>query len=143
MISISDLKEAVTWLQRNNPLKLRLEKAKLEISSLGNEEELAKAKRRILELESLLEKEALLHSQAQKVRFNGQYCYVEGDEHPQCPRCWEANKKPIHMTQPISWNGGIKRVCPECKYTVWEQQPSPAIAIVSSPRSSWFDTRGY
>jgi hypothetical protein len=48
------------------------------------------------------------------------YYYRDGNEVPFCPKCWENDKKEIHLPSPVPWNGGSRRDCRVCSET-WEQ----------------------
>ncbi|MEK0336567.1 MAG: hypothetical protein QQN41_03930 [Nitrosopumilus sp.] len=67
-----------------------------------NQENISKTER-IKELEDLL-------SVSGKMNFQSPFYYLDGDEIPFCPRCWESNKKAIHLLG----TPHRSQECPEC-----------------------------
>lgn len=48
-----------------------------------------------------------------KLIFKAPMYYADGDETPYCPRCWENNKKAIHL---VFDEFNVAHDCPECKF---------------------------
>jgi len=51
------------------------------------------------------------------LRFEKPFYFAQGDPVPHCPRCWEADKKAIHLDGPIHVMAGARYDCQECKRT--------------------------
>ena len=64
------------------------------------------------------------------------YYYRDGDPVPFCPKCWENDKKPIHLPESEPWSGGIRRDCRVCNETYWEKPPGSGPARIGRTRSS-------
>jgi hypothetical protein len=49
------------------------------------------------------------------LRFKEPFYYMDGDEVPFCPKCWESKQKTIHLIRThISNDRGTRYDCPEC-----------------------------
>jgi hypothetical protein len=48
------------------------------------------------------------------------YHFLEGDDVPFCPKCWESGGNAIHLQEPVSAGGGVRRECRLCKEAYWE-----------------------
>lgn len=66
-------------------------------------------KARVEELEKLL-------SFAKTVKFETPFYSAENDSIPLCARCWEVNKKAVHVVSIYKGADGDRWDCPECKY---------------------------
>ena len=81
---------------------------------------------RIKELEEALETKG-------KLTHDPPLYYLEDDPTPFCPRCWEADRKLIHLVFP----GGLEDKdckCPACKWTaigVKEREEGPGFPVSS------------
>ena len=53
-------------------------------------------------------------------RPGSDYYFLEGDEAPFCPKCWESSGNAIHLQAPVSVDGRARRECPVCRETYWE-----------------------
>lgn len=53
-----------------------------------------------------------------KMNFKSPFCYMEGDENPYCPRCWENDKKAIHLIQ----KSKSFYSCPQCPFSHGERE---------------------
>jgi hypothetical protein len=69
--------------------------------------QLRAAENRILGLEETLKFK-------DKLSFKTPFYYAEGDSVPFCPKCWEADKKAVHMIIALRTNSTIGQVCPQC-----------------------------
>jgi hypothetical protein len=68
--------------------------------------------------------------------FRNPYYYIDGDEAPLCPRCYETSNRElrVHLTHPASeMMNGFGRVCRNCKWFYLEG-PEPARAPVRRAR---------
>lgn len=50
------------------------------------------------------------------------YYFMEDDPDPLCPKCYESDGKLVHLPASKEWNGGVRRICIECRETFWEKQ---------------------
>lgn len=50
-----------------------------------------------------------------KMRFKKPFYFQEDDPVPFCPRCWEKEKKPVHLIGPVKVATGLRYGCPNCK----------------------------
>ena len=53
-------------------------------------------------------------------RPQSDYYFLDGDEVPFCPKCWESRGKAIHLQAPVSSDGRVRRECRVCKQTYWD-----------------------
>ena len=53
-------------------------------------------------------------------RPGSDYYFLEGDEAPFCPKCWESSGNAIHLQAPVSVDGRARRECRVCRETYWE-----------------------
>lgn len=49
------------------------------------------------------------------LRFESPFYFAENDEVPFCPKCWEADKKAVHLPPPHQVVSGARHDCVECK----------------------------
>ncbi len=59
------------------------------------------------------------------------YYFRKGDPVPFCPKCWEGQRKAIHLPEAEPWSGGIRRDCRVCNETYWEKPTQSASIRVS------------
>lgn len=85
-----------------------------KIVDLENEiGELSRAKNK---LESTVEDLKKLLDKKQSLHFKEPFFYVDGDDVPFCPKCWESEEKAIHLTR-SEWEKGITRhECKKCGF---------------------------
>ena len=48
------------------------------------------------------------------------YYFLDGDDVPFCPKCWESCGNAIHLQAPVSVDGRARRECRVCRETYWE-----------------------
>jgi ribosomal protein S27AE len=48
------------------------------------------------------------------------YYFLDGDDLPFCPKCWEGSGRAIHLQAPVSADGRARRECRVCGETYWE-----------------------
>jgi len=58
-------------------------------------------------------------TQVGKMEFRSPFYYAEGDNVPHCPRCWEVNRRPVHLTPPRPTVAGPEYNCPECNFQIY------------------------
>jgi hypothetical protein len=56
--------------------------------------------------------------QKSKMIFRKPFYYVEGDEVPFCPRCYEENGISVHLIGPTKVMAGIRYGCPSCNFVL-------------------------
>ena len=54
------------------------------------------------------------------------YFFLEGDEVPFCPKCWESDGKAIHLPVPKDYFAGHGRVCRVCRFQYIEDSLPPS-----------------
>lgn len=52
------------------------------------------------------------------------YYFLEGDDVPFCPKCWESSGSAVHLQEPVSADGRARRQCRVCGETYWEAATS-------------------
>jgi len=67
-------------------------------------------------LKSRVEELEMLLSFAKTVKFQAPFYFAENDNIPLCARCWEVNKKAVHVVSIYKGSDGDRWDCPECKY---------------------------
>jgi len=53
-------------------------------------------------------------------RPQSDYYFLDGDDVPFCPKCWESRGNAIHLRAPVSAGGRTRRECRVCKETYWD-----------------------
>lgn len=53
-------------------------------------------------------------------RPQSDYYFLDGDDVPFCPKCWESRGSAIHLQGPASAGGRTRRECRFCKETYWD-----------------------
>jgi hypothetical protein len=53
-------------------------------------------------------------------RPQSDYYFLDGDDVPFCPKCWESRGNAIHLLAPVSAAGRTRRECRVCKETYWD-----------------------
>lgn len=77
--------------------------------------------KRVTELEGRVKELQAQQDVIEKVFMLGGYVFLEGDPHPHCPACWDADRKLIHMMVVPSWG---QSASPKCKNTIYRDIPS-------------------
>jgi hypothetical protein len=105
---VENMKDVADIVKKFNDIDLNRRILDLENEVL----DLARAKRRgeekIEELERTLKFKGDL-------KFKEPYYWLEGDDVPFCPNCWEKEPEPIHVVHQWSEHGETRRDCPNCK----------------------------
>jgi len=71
------------------------------------QEENAEQKRQIESLERQL-------AFNKSLRFESPFYFADGDPVRYCPRCWEADRKSVHLPPPMQVASGTRYDCVEC-----------------------------
>ena len=53
-------------------------------------------------------------------RLQSDYYFLDGDDVPFCPKCWESHGNAIHLQASVSAAGRTRRECRVCKETYWD-----------------------
>ena len=64
-----------------------------------------------------------------KMSFKNPFWFVEGDDVPCCPRCWEHDSKAIHVQGPMEVGSGTRYDCPQCKEMFITNRREPVSAV--------------
>jgi hypothetical protein len=107
MSIIDDVKEIADLIDKSKNLELYTKILDLEV----NIYELSREKRSVDERNEELEK--LLKFKDQLV-FKDPVYYVENDNTPYCPKCWESESRAIHLTIDKDSDRGYG-ICQQCK----------------------------
>ena len=61
----------------------------------------------------------------QKMKFEGKFYHIEGEEYPYCPGCWGAKKRRTHLVIDKG-DGGTNYKCPthDCKFEHFVNNPN-------------------
>ena len=51
----------------------------------------------------------------QKMIFRKPFYFIENDEYPYCPKCWEVDRVTVHLVGPMQLGPGRRYDCPNCK----------------------------
>jgi hypothetical protein len=122
MSIIEDLKEIADLARKYNDDELNQKIVKLE-------EEIVEFTLQIGSLEEETQELKRTFSVSKKMKFKKPLYYQEDDPIPFCPRCWEKDRKPVHLLGPVKVGAGLRYGCPNCKgFFVQEGKgPSPNI----------------
>ena len=105
---VENAKEIADFVQKLGNIELYRKIVELEGQILDLTREKRDLEQRVEELGALL---ATKH----EIRFSPPFYYADGDPTPFCPRCWEADKKAIHLEGPHHVMAGPRWDCHECK----------------------------
>ena len=105
---IEDVKTLGELLRKYNDIELNRRIVSLESEVL----DLSRDKRRLEEQVEELQR-ALKFSK--ELQFKNAFYWLEGDNAPFCPGCWESKRLPIHLAQHPQYLP--LKICPNCKHT--------------------------
>ena len=72
------------------------------------------------------------------MQFKSPFWYVEGDDVPYCPKCWEAATIQVHLQGPVSVAAGTRYDCLNCKNLFIKERKDPEPpAPPYGPKSTW------
>ncbi len=118
MSIIDDVNEIASLIDKSKNLELYTKILNLEVSiyELSKEKRIVEGKNE--ELQRLLKfKEQLV--------FKDPVYYVDGDNTPYCPKCWEAEGSAIHLTIDKDSDRGWS-LCQKCKSNYYTKQRQPS-----------------
>src|SRR5579871_3211338 len=104
---IDNVKEMTDLIKRAGDIELYRKAVHLESQIIELIRQLHSAEERVKELESTL-------AFSGKLTFKPPFYFSEGDPVPYCQRCWEVDKRAVHMTR-TNRVGGLYH-CAECKF---------------------------
>lgn len=109
MSVLENFKELVSLVRKLDNLDLLKRTLDLqnEVMNLTDENHTLKAEIAALKLAA---------SQGQSLKFKSPFYFAPDDESPLCPRCWEVEKKQVHLHGPFRVTG-LRWDCPNCKET--------------------------
>ena len=105
---IDNAKEVADLIKKIGDIELYRKIVELE----GEIVELTRQKRSLEEKTETLEK---LLALKQEMVFKKPFYYQDKDPHPYCPKCWEADKKAIHLDGPSRIERSQRYDCQNCK----------------------------
>jgi hypothetical protein len=107
MTLLDDVQEIADLVDKSRQVELYKKILALDVKILELNREKLKAEDRNAELERLLAFKGKLH-------FKAPLYYLEGDNTPYCPSCWEGEGRAIHMTVDLSSSTG-RCNCQRCR----------------------------
>lgn len=116
MDPLSTVKQISELVKKYNDLELMKQIVTLQTEVFDLQREKLRLETELSNLQRSVQTEKEMEMQAP---FG--YYYRDGDEVPFCPKCWENDKKQIHLPDSEPWGGGVRRDCRVCDYTYWEQ----------------------
>jgi hypothetical protein len=129
---ISAVKEVYAAVQKYNDVPLMKQIVDLQSQMMDQQAELITTKQ---ERRAATEKLSLREKISR--RGTAGYFYLDGDNDPLCPVCWERDAKIVHLPQSEKWNGGIRRDCNECEKTHWEVPMSSGVFDADGQPNPW------
>lgn len=102
-----NMKELVSLIQKADNLELQKKLLDLQNDVMALTDENSQLKKKLEELQ----RTTLL---AQELRFESPFYFRTGDHIPHCSRCWEVDKRLIHLTGPQQPIAGERWDCPQC-----------------------------
>jgi hypothetical protein len=108
MSAIPSYKDIVDLLKKGATLEAQERIMELREAAISLQDENHSLQERVKQLEEALRfKDGL--------RFAAPFYFKEGDEYPFCPRCWEKDKRGIHLSPETAKGYIYIRTCPDCK----------------------------
>lgn len=115
MSIIDNVKEIADLIKKVGDIELYRKIVELE----GEVVELTREKRLLEEKDAELEKQLSI---SKEIFFKGQFYFMPDDEVPFCPKCWEYDKKAIHLVKPYPGTPHRpQHQCPNCKTLYWQR----------------------
>lgn len=106
---IDTVKDVAVLVQKADNIQLVKHVLALQTQAQEILDENRALKTRVEELERLL-------TFAKTVKFHAPFYFAENDNVPLCARCWEVNKKAVHVVSIFKGAENDRWDCPECKY---------------------------
>jgi hypothetical protein len=121
---ITSLKQIAELVKKYNDLELMKQIVDLQNQLFDSQREKLQLEKALADLKAQLDVRQKLH-----MRGPNNYFYMDGDDVPLCPLCWERDQKVIHLPPPDQYMIGLGRVCRVCKHDYSEDggKPTPPI----------------
>ena len=113
---LSTVKQISELVRKYNDLELMRQIVTLQTEVFDLQRENLRLETELSNLQHSLQVEKTM-----KMRSPFGYYYRDGDDVPFCPRCWENDRKRIHLPAAEPWSGGVRRDCRVCNCTYWER----------------------
>jgi len=108
MGAVENIKEVADLIKKYNDIDLNRRILELETEVIDLTREKRRADDRIEELEKAFKFKG-------EMNFKDPYCWIEGDESPYCPACWNENRVVAHIVKFREPMRVAKQMCPICK----------------------------
>ena len=108
MSIISDAKEIADLVKQLGNIELYKKIVELE----GNIIELTREKNGLEDKVGSLQKSLSI---SQNLEFKEPFYFMKGDPVPYCSKCWESERKAIHVVEIYRESDHYRRDCPNCK----------------------------
>lgn len=109
MGAVENVKEIADLIGKFHDIELNRRILKLEEEVIDLTRDKRRAEDKIQELERALKF-------SKQLKFKAPFYWLDGDNHPYCPACWEFKRLAIHVTDtwdPVRYN---HKECPSCKH---------------------------
>ncbi len=115
-----------------NP-ELVQEAMKANVEALAMARENLELQKKVTELETRITAQEAQKDLVNKVYLNGGYVFRDGDPNPHCQKCWDADRKLIHLHfVPL-----VGRQCPDCKTKYHGDCPGNTTRIDAGSIDAW------
>ena len=108
---IPKYKDIVDLIKKGSTVEAQEKIMELREATIELQEENIGLKQKIVELEEILNKK-------EKMEFRAPFYFMDGDEVPFCPRCWEVENNAVHFPPPFNSSHGLVYTCSECDSTI-------------------------
>jgi hypothetical protein len=120
MSIISDAKEIADLVKAMGNIDLYRKIVDLQTEIIGVIQEKNEIERRMMELNDAIE-------QGKSMSYKKPFWFKTGDDVAHCPRCWEVEKKAVHLIGPRAGvSQGPRYDCPQCKAFFYHPAQDPA-----------------
>jgi hypothetical protein len=106
---IDTIKDVVTLVQKADNIELVKQVLALQSQAQDMIEENRGLREKVATLEATL-------NLAKNLTFKAPFYFAEGDTVPLCPRCWEIDRRSVHLQGPFRVTG-LRWDCPQCDKT--------------------------
>ncbi|MFA7676741.1 MAG: hypothetical protein WCY34_01070 [Candidatus Omnitrophota bacterium] len=107
---IPNYKEIIDLVKKGATIEAQEKIMELREFAMKLQEENIELRKKIKKLEKHLD-------DSQKMKFDGKFYYIEGEEYPYCPGCWGVNKRKTHLVI-CDFGSNTQYKCPasDCKF---------------------------
>jgi hypothetical protein len=109
MGAVENIKELADFVKKFNDIDLNRRILRLETEVLDLSRDKRRADEKIEDLERKLKFQ-------KELIFKAPFYYLEGDETPHCPGCWETKRVGVHLSRVRLPELGDQMQCPSCKH---------------------------